>query len=107
MLPKKAKPAALRKIGEQNGVSQRDLSRRFQWLGLTNLEARMGRKAADRWLRHMKDLIRITRNSSILRAMAVDRFYQVVDEIKDFHSREFSEFEVMKLLGVGKPQLEF
>lgn len=107
MLPRRRLAPALRQIAQNEKISLDAIKSRLKFLEVTALDPQLGPDAAARWLKHMKELIKISSNNMALLAMATDRYYQVMDELRAQNLKEYSSHQAARLLQVSHQTMLF
>jgi hypothetical protein len=97
----------LEKLSREYHVSIQALYQRLKFLGLFYVEARMGPKALDCWLNHMKQIIRLYEGNIVLYSKAVNRYEDVQRDLHAFLEESFGDISAARLFQVSVACLRF
>jgi hypothetical protein len=99
MLPRRRLGPAIRQIAEDEHIGVHAIRRRMKRMRLTDI-THLGPEAAAAWLKHMRDLIAITRNNLALDLMAVDRYSQYMSELRASDMKQYTVVQAARLFQV-------
>lgn len=107
LLPKNQRSAALAVLANQANTYESALYARLKYIGYRAITPQMGARGAQMWLKDMRETIRLYHNNIRLVSLAVGRYDEIIEQIKQFATQEFSDRDAAKFLQVTPEVISF